>query len=186
MDRFHFLKKSIENANKIQINLSIDHTYEFNMYEFGERGQFLSSGLIREVAFGLAISIQNHVKYTCCIVSPEPGGHLWGSMVALLLNCPLVIIRMHPSCQNGETDILIENGYSKRKYYFPRMDNIKRIVIVDDVISTGSTLLSISEHIKKSNISIEHIQAIHAKQTIDDLQSKIGTKIATLTQSYKV
>jgi len=76
---------------------------------------------------------------------------------------PLVVARKRKYGLEGEVVIDQTTGYSKGSMYLNDIKPGERIAIVDDVLSTGGTLKSIIEGIKKTGASVEHILVVVEK-----------------------
>ncbi|PWR75406.1 hypoxanthine/guanine phosphoribosyltransferase [Methanospirillum stamsii] len=94
--------------------------------------------LLREIAVGM-IRLMNleNVKY---IVTAEAMGIPIGTVLSLMTDIPLNIIRKRKYGLPGECDVCQVTGYSKGEMYINGINPGDRIVLIDDVISTGGTM----------------------------------------------
>ncbi|MCP4761670.1 MAG: adenine phosphoribosyltransferase [archaeon] len=74
------------------------------------------------------------------IVTIESKGILVSTLLALKMNKPLYIIRKRKYDLEGEKSILKKTGYEESEIYINGIFKDDRIIIVDDLISTGGTL----------------------------------------------
>jgi len=120
----------------------------------------------------------NHVKSNCdlasCIVaSPDFGGLKRARTFAEKLNLELVNIDKHRDLNTGEAEALGVSGDVTGK----------EVLIFDDVINTGSTVVTASEILKAKGAKAVHFLAAHGifandgNQTID--QSQVDSVIIT-------
>jgi len=77
------------------------------------------------------------------IVTIESKGILISTLIALNLNKPLYIIRKRSLHLAGEIKVEKSTGYEKSDVYINDLHEGDKIIIVDDLISTGGTLKAI-------------------------------------------
>jgi len=147
-NKFPELKKAIESARAIEISQA-GGKYKFKILAFGERGTKLNANLIKEINFGLTESIKQNFSDFDYIISPEPRGHMWGLLVASELGKPINILRTQPSYGTNETEVARRTGYYQHNLYFENFKKGDKVLILDDVISTGGTISVILETLKK-------------------------------------
>jgi adenine phosphoribosyltransferase len=92
------------------------------------------------------------------IVAIEAMGLPIGAVLSVELNKPLVIIRKKGYGLEGEVIVEQVTGYSKSQLYINGINVDDKIIIIDDVISTGGTLKGILEKIE--NIGAEIVDVI--------------------------
>tara|TARA_X000000368_G_scaffold401710_1_gene374865 strand:+ start:618 stop:1187 length:570 start_codon:yes stop_codon:yes gene_type:complete len=85
------------------------------------------------------------------------------SPISVKTGIPLVIARKREYGLEGEVVIDQNTGYSKGAMYLNDIKPGEKIVIVDDVLSTGGTLKSIIEGVKKTGAHIQDILVVVEK-----------------------
>ena len=160
---FPELRKAIESANVIELPQSGSRTYKFKTFAFGERGTKIDKKLLDEITKGLIDSINSEFKNFDYIVSPEPGGHTWGMLVASKLNKSINILRKEPLYEKGELEVPRRTGYYQHNLYFNHFKRGDKVLIVDDVVSTGGTLKIIIKTLEKLGVKPIGVQVIFAK-----------------------
>lgn len=85
------------------------------------------------------------------------------SPVSIKTGIPLVIARKREYGLEGEVVIDQNTGYSKGAMYLNDIKTGERIVIIDDVLSTGGTLKSVIEGVEKTGAKIQDILVVVEK-----------------------
>ena len=70
---------------------------------------------------------------------------------------PTVVIRKRPYGMEGETRVDVATGYSQSTVYINDINPGERILIVDDVISTGGTLEPLLETLEEMGVILQDI-----------------------------
>ncbi|WP_378957047.1 phosphoribosyltransferase family protein [Pelosinus sp. sgz500959] len=173
------LRAAIEAAQMVKIKKNDGEDYNFKLYAFGERGTFIEPELITEITENLAQSITEEFSNFDYLVSPEPGGHTWGMLAAYRLNKPINILRL--STQDNQTaadSIKRETAYNENYISFAGFKSGDRVLLVDDVISSGGTIYAIVPQLRNLGVEIAGIQVIlvkgeHYKKMKSDLSVPI-------------
>ena len=76
---------------------------------------------------------------------------------------PMVIARKRQYGLEGEVEINQETGYSKGSIFLNGIKPGEKIAIIDDVLSTGGTMRSVIEGVKKTGAVIENIVIVVEK-----------------------
>ncbi|MCH1540009.1 MAG: hypoxanthine/guanine phosphoribosyltransferase [Candidatus Poseidonia sp.] len=107
--------------------------------------------------------------------------------LSLASGIPLVVARKRPYELEGEIAIDQSTGYSKGAMYLNDVQPGERVVIVDDVLSTGGTLEAVIEGIHRAKAHIHSIvvviekgsglQQLKAKYPDIDIQSLVRLKM---------
>ena len=87
---------------------------------------------------------------------------------------PMVIARKRQYGLKGEIEINQETGYSKGSIFLNDIKPGENLVIIDDVLSTGGTIRSVIEGVKKTGAVIQNIVVVVEK----------GPGMATLQKDY--
>lgn len=76
---------------------------------------------------------------------------------------PLVVVRKRQYGLEGEVTIDQSTGYSKGEMYLNDIKSGERVVIIDDVLSTGGTIRAIIDGIEKTGAQIMHVITVVEK-----------------------
>jgi adenine phosphoribosyltransferase len=159
--------------------------------KFGEYHYFIHpitdgvSEMPPEILEEVADAIINMTPLDQCdkLVTAEAMGIPLGIAVSLKSGIPLNIIRKKSYGLTGEKKIKQITGYSKCDMYINALKDGDRIVIVDDVLSTGGTLTCIVETLREMNVKILDIIIVVEKTPHkQELETKLGLKIKTLVK----
>lgn len=174
---FKHLIKDISSAPKIKL----DSGYVFNAFSVGERGKNLTPELIDEVLKGLVHNIRQSKVIFDYIVTLDPGGNQWALLVANELKKPLNIIRSSPSGHKDEFKIRQDSKIHQRELYFSGFKKGDRVIIVDDIISSGDTLTITIGALKEIGVNVNSIFVIMTKgDNYIDVQQAAEVPVHTL------
>jgi len=83
----------------------------------------------------------------------------------------------------GEIPVHQETGYSKGELYLNGVENGDRVLIIDDVISTGGTMIAIINALKKAGAEIKDIICVVERGNgKEEVLEKTGYDIKTLVR----
>lgn len=116
------------------------------------------------------------------IVTVEAMGIPLGVPLSLALDIPLVIIRKKKYSLPGEIEVSQVTGYSKAQLFLNGIKPKDRVLIVDDVISTGGTVLAVMESLKAAGADVKDIVMVVEKGPGAQRLRTMGYKIKTLVR----
>lgn len=117
-----------------------------------------------------------------CIIAPEAMGIPLGISLSLRKNIPCNIIRKRKYGLPGETAVSKSTGYEESFVYINGIKKGDRVVIVDDVLSTGGTIRKIINALK-NDIGAEVVDVLvvfEKTKNKDSIERETGVKIKTL------
>jgi len=116
------------------------------------------------------------------IVTIEAMGIPLASTLSLKMNIPFVIIRKRSYGLSQEIKVEQKTGYSKSNLYINGLKKGDKIIIVDDVLSTGGTLSAIISTLKSLGVKIKGIFIVVNKgDATKKIYEKFNIKIDILT-----
>jgi adenine phosphoribosyltransferase len=121
--------------------------YNYFIHPITDGVPSLDPALLREVAIAM-IKVMD-LDGVNRIIAAEAMGIPIGSLISCMTDLPLNIVRKREYLLPGEVPIHQITGYSKGQLFLNGVERGDRVVIVDDVISTGGTtraLLAALEH----------------------------------------
>jgi len=117
------------------------------------------------------------------ILTMEAMGIPIATSVSLSLNIPYTIIRKRSYGLPNETRVIQQTGYSTATFYLNGIQPEESIVIVDDVLSTGGTLLSIIRSLQEKQVKIKKVIVVVEKGNIaKEIIQQTGVDIESLVQ----
>lgn len=111
------------------------------------------------------------------IVTCEAMGIPIGTALSMMTDIPLVIVRKRPYNLPGEIAVHQATGYSKGELYLNGVGAGDRIVVIDDVCSTGGTLRALIGAIKSTGAEITDVCVVIGRGNAD-----IGRPFKTLVR----
>ncbi|NLG03257.1 MAG: phosphoribosyltransferase [Clostridia bacterium] len=164
MSDYPKLHNAVKNSEVIEIVNDDNEIYKFRRFPFGEQGTFMDKELISEITESMAQSIKSEDSKFDYIVSPEPGGHTWGMMVSYVCNKPINILRITSEKDDSKgMPVLRKTAYNHNYMYFDSFKTGDKVIIVDDVISSGTTIKSIIKHLLTLGVEVIGVQVILVK-----------------------
>jgi adenine phosphoribosyltransferase len=151
--------------------------YEYLVHPISNGVPTLDPALLREVVVEIVRQIDVHVDK---LVVPEAMGIHIGAAVSLQTDIPLVVIRKRPYGLDGERRLFKETGYSDSEMYVNDIDAGDRIVILDDLLSTGGTLAAICETLDEIGCDIADIVVVLRKVGGESAFEDIGHELTSL------
>lgn len=115
------------------------------------------------------------------IVSVESMGFPLAAGLSLRVRKPYVFVRKRRYGLPGEVSLKQATGYSKTDMFINNVGRGDRVVFVDDVISTGGTLVAVAKAIQGTGAEIVDVLIVFEKtREKARLEGEIGRRIKTL------
>lgn len=115
------------------------------------------------------------------ILTVEAMGLPIGVALSMVIDVPMTVVRKRSYGLPGEVVIEQKTGYSSGNLYINSVSRDDRILLVDDVLSTGGTMIAVVDGIKKIGAEISDIVVIVNKHKhIEEVEERIGYKIKTI------
>lgn len=115
------------------------------------------------------------------IVTIEAMGIPLATAISLKIGKPFTIIRKRQYGLPGEVSVEQVTGYSKSKLFINGIKKGERVVIVDDVLSTGGTLKAVLEALKEMGVKVEKVLiAIDKGKVAQEIEKEFGVPVISM------
>jgi adenine phosphoribosyltransferase len=114
--------------------------YEYLVHPISNGVPMLDPALLREVIIDVIQVANLNIDK---IVTPEAMGIHIATALSLQTDVPLVVIRKRPYGLDDEVALHQQTGYSESEMYINDVEAGNRVLVVDDLLSTGGTLAAI-------------------------------------------
>lgn len=101
--------------------------------------------------------------------------------LSLMTGIPYNVVRKRRYGLPGEVSVRQTTGYSEKELYINGLKRGDRVIVLDDVVSTGGTLRAIVKALKAMGVDVRDIIVVVKKtDKLDELERDIGQKVRTL------
>ena len=169
----HRLRRSVAEAPIIDRD-----GYSYLVHPLSNCVPTLDPALLREVV--VRIIRRADLTGVDKIVTPEAMGIHLSTAVSLTADIPLVVIRKRSYGLDGEVALSKSTGYSEDEMYINDVDPGDRVLLLDDLISTGGTMRAIVEALDDIGAEIADIVIAIRKVGGEDALAGIDHPVQTL------
>ncbi|MDR2856018.1 MAG: purine phosphoribosyltransferase family protein [Methanomicrobiales archaeon] len=143
--------------------------YNYFVHPLTDGIPFIHPALLKAAADGLVrvMDLKRQAKEVDYILGCEAMGIPIGTAVSYATDIPLIIVRKRSYGLFGETLVSQTTGYSKGGLYLNCVKKGDRVVIVDDVISTGGTTRALLDALEKIGAKVVDIGFVFSKGPVD-------------------
>ena len=167
------LKQSLENAPVVKFP-----DYNYFIFSIADGIPTIQPELFEEVIDAISSRIEG--PYDKIVTVEAMGIHLAAGL-SLKTKKPFTIIRKRKYNLPDEVEFQQETGYSSRKMYINGLEKGDRIVLLDDLISTGGTMRGILKALNQMNVEIVDIIIVIDKGNgRRNIEEEFNIKIKTL------
>lgn len=132
--------------------------YNYFIHPISDGVPSIDPHLVEEIAeYILQIT---DIKKIDTILTVEAMGIPVANALSLKTGISLTIVRKRPYFLEGEVELSQSTGYSKGVLYINGLKKGDRVIIVDDVISTGGTLLALVKALQKIGVEITDVISV--------------------------
>jgi len=151
--------------------------YDYLVHPISNGVPMLDSALLREVIVEVIQRVDLDVDK---IVAPEAMGIHLATALSLHTDLPLVVIRKRPYGLENEVALHKSTGYSESEMYINDIEPEDRVLIVDDLLSTGGTLAAICDALDDIGAEISDIAVVIRKvgeSAMDDVDHDVQSLV---------
>jgi adenine phosphoribosyltransferase len=156
MDALHRLRESLRNAPVIWKG-----DYPYFIHPITDGVPRLDPLVLKAVTDLCEVAIE--WEGVDLILGIEAMGLPLTAPLSIRTGIPLIIARKRSYGLEGEVTIGQETGYSKGEMFLNDFKPGEKVVIVDDVLSTGGTLKAVLEGVRRTGAEVTHIIAVVEK-----------------------
>ena len=152
--------------------------YQYFVHPLTDGASAIDPLLLEEVT----LEMMKTTDFDCDkIVTVEAMGIPLATLLSHKTRKPFVIIRKRQYDLPGEVVIEAETGYSKNRLFVNGLKRGDRVVLVDDVLSTGGTLMSTVKTLRECGIEVCHVHVVFNKhERKRELENELGMPIHEL------
>ena len=171
------LKKLVESLENAPVIMKGDYPYFIHPLTDGVPE--LDPDIVREVVSGIIRIADLDVDK---IVTVEAMGIPIAVGLSLAVNLPIVVVRKRPYNMPNEIVVDQETGYSKGKLYINGIEKGDRVILVDDVISTGGTAMATLKALEKAGAEVRDFVAVIEKGEGAEKLRRMGMEVKSLVK----
>ncbi|MCG2676291.1 adenine phosphoribosyltransferase [bacterium] len=152
--------------------------YRYVVHPITDGIPYIEPRLLEDIVKKIMEVADLHVDY---IVTPEAMGIPIATLLSYKTKIPLNVVRKKEYKLNGELKVYQKTGYAECQMYVNGLKRGDRVLIVDDIVSTGGTLLGIIKVLKKAGIKIADVITVFERgEGKKRIERETGFKIKTL------
>ncbi|HOB17721.1 MAG TPA: hypoxanthine/guanine phosphoribosyltransferase [Candidatus Methanoculleus thermohydrogenotrophicum] len=149
--------------------------YDYFIHPITDGVPLVEPALLREVACAM-VRVLDLKGVNKIVVCEAMGIHI-GVALSMMTDIPLVVVRKRSYNLPGEVAVHQTTGYSKGELYLNGVGAGERVVIIDDVCSTGGTLRALISALGQVGADIADICVVISRGNAD-----IGRPLKTLVR----
>jgi adenine phosphoribosyltransferase len=170
---FEILKKSLLEAPIIKKG-----DYNYFVHPITDGIPLVKTELLEEVAEAISIFGDLQVDKIVCV---EAMGIHIATALTLKTGIPFIVVRKRFYGLEGEVAVHQTTGYSHGELYINGVEKGDRIILVDDVVSTGGTMIAVLKALKAMGAEIVDVMAVIEKgKGKENVERETGLKVKTL------
>ena len=167
------LKKTLENSPIVKKG---DYDYFVNPISDGIPA--MNPKILREMS--LAIYKYADLDVDKIVAVEAMGIHL-ATALSITTDIPFVIIRKRQYGLEGETQVYQKTGYGSSNLFINDLHAGEKILLIDDVVSTGGTLIALLDTLKDLGIEIKSTVAVIDKgEGKEIVERETGVKVLSI------
>ncbi len=161
--------------------------YQYFVHPISDGVPMLEPELLREIV--IRIIRKAELENVDKIVTPAAMGIHISTAVSLMTDIPLVVIRKREYGLDVEVSLSQETGYSESEMYINDVEAGDRVLVLDDVLSTGGTMKAILDALTGIGTEVVDVVAVIKKagpNKLDDTEYRVKTLINVTVEDGEV
>ncbi|MFB6104882.1 MAG: hypoxanthine/guanine phosphoribosyltransferase [Halobacteriaceae archaeon] len=151
--------------------------YDYLVHPISNCVPMLDPALLREVVVKVVRTADLDVDK---IVTPEAMGIHISTAVSLFADLPLVVVRKRSYGLPGEVGIQQQTGYAESEMYLNDVDPDDRVLVLDDLLSTGNTLQAITAALEEVGATIADVIVVIRKVDSESAMADTAVPVTSL------
>ena len=151
--------------------------YQYFVHPVSDGVPMLRPELLREIV--IRIIRKAEIDDVDKIVTPAAMGIHISTAVSLMTDIPLVVIRKREYGLDGEAALSQQTGYAENEMYINDVDPGDRVLVLDDVLSTGGTMRAVLDALDAIGADVVDTVAVIKKAGPNELDDS-GHHVKTL------
>jgi len=153
--------------------------YNYFIHPISDGVPFLEPELLEEITTHITEIADMDIDR---ILTVEAMGIPLATSLSMRTGIPFSIIRKRQYALDGEIVISQKTGYSKGELYVNAVKKGDKVLIVDDVISTGGTLLALMSALRDAGVKISDVIVVIERGEGASRLRDMGFKVKTLVR----
>ena len=152
--------------------------YQYFVHPISDGVPMLEPDLLREIA--VRIVRKAEMEDVDKIVTPAAMGIHISTALSLMTDIPLVVIRKREYGLDGEVSLSQQTGYSESEMFINDVFEGDKVLVLDDVLSTGGTMKAILDALTHIGADVVDVVAVIKKagpNALDDTDYQVKTLI---------
>ena len=158
---FEKLKISLINAPIIKKG-----EYNYFVHPITDGIPLVDPSILEEAADGISKFGNMEVDKIVCV---EAMGIHIATALSIKTRIPFVVVRKRLYGLKGEVAVHQTTGYSQGELYINGLNKDDRIILVDDVVSTGGTMIAVLNALERMGVKIVDVMAVIEKGSGKDI-----------------
>lgn len=111
-------------------------------------------------------------KEADCLVGEEDRGGYICALMSIPWNKPFTLTKWYPGELHGDVMVTFKNSYTSGCLYINGLKKLKgkKVIIIDDLIDTGGTIVAMVELLRKNEVEVIDIVAVANKADYNGLE----------------
>jgi adenine phosphoribosyltransferase len=161
--------------------------YQYFVHPISDGVPMLEPELLREIV--IRIIRKAELENVDKIVTPAAMGIHISTAVSLMTDIPLVVIRKRQYGLEEEVALSQQTGYSESEMYINDVTEGDKVLVLDDVLSTGGTMKAILDALTHIGADVVDVVAVIKKagpNKLDDTDYSVKTLINVTVEEGEV
>jgi adenine phosphoribosyltransferase len=140
--------------------------YNYFVHPITDGIPLVEPSILEEAAEGISRFGNMEVDKILCV---EAMGIHIATALSIKTRIPFVVVRKRVYGLDGEVPVHQMTGYSQGELYINGLHKGDRIILIDDVVSTGGTMIAVLNALKQMDVEIVDVMAVIEKGNGKDI-----------------